>query len=163
MVRRVFFSFHYKRDNWRANQVRNSWVTQDDHEERGFIDAADWEDLKKQGDGAIERWIDDQLVGTSVTAVLIGNETYGRRWVDYEIEESYNNSKGLVGIYVHQLKNRDEHQDLRGQNPLDKWYVERNGVKTYFSEIFETYDWVRDNGYKNMGDWVEEAAEIAGR
>ena len=26
MIRKVFFSFHYKRDNWRAAQVRNIGV-----------------------------------------------------------------------------------------------------------------------------------------
>ncbi len=39
MARRVFFSFHYERDVWRAGQVRNSWVTKD-REEAGFWDAA---------------------------------------------------------------------------------------------------------------------------
>lgn len=29
MARRVFFSFHYERDIWRANQVRNRWITKD--------------------------------------------------------------------------------------------------------------------------------------
>jgi len=37
----------------------------------GFIDAANFEKLKKQGDAAIKRWIDDQLKGTSVTVVLV--------------------------------------------------------------------------------------------
>jgi len=38
MARRVFFSFHYERDNWRAGQARNSWVTKD-RESAGFWDA----------------------------------------------------------------------------------------------------------------------------
>jgi len=70
MVRRVFFSFHYEKDVWRANVVRNSWVSKPDRESAGFIDAADFEKLKKQGEEAIKRWINGQLEGTSVTAVL---------------------------------------------------------------------------------------------
>lgn len=46
MARRAFFSFHYKNDVWRANQVRNSWVTQG-KEAAGFIDSAEFEKIKE--------------------------------------------------------------------------------------------------------------------
>ena len=58
MARRVFFSFHYERDIWRANQVRNSWVTQPDRESAGFFDASLWEEAKRKGDAAIKKMID---------------------------------------------------------------------------------------------------------
>ena len=62
MARRAFFSFHYKNDVWRANQVRNSWVTQG-KEAAGFIDSAEFEKIKEKGDNAVEDWIDEQLKG----------------------------------------------------------------------------------------------------
>lgn len=163
MVRRVFFSFHFDRDNWRANQVRNSWLTQDDRESAGYIDAADWEDLKRQGDDAIKRWINDQMKGTSVTAVLIGKETYNRDWVEYEIKKSWRDGNGIVGIRVHNLEDKDGRTDPREKNPLSNIYIEENGQEKFFNDIFNTYRWKRDNGYDNLGDWVEEAAQIAGR
>ncbi|HEC91575.1 MAG TPA: TIR-like domain-containing protein, partial [Candidatus Atribacteria bacterium] len=83
MARRVFFSFHYERDVWRSNVVRNSWVAKPDREAAGFIDSAEFETLKRQGEEAIKRWINRQLEGTSVTVVLIGSETYKREWVRY--------------------------------------------------------------------------------
>ncbi len=55
MARRVFFSFKYKEDVSRAMVVRNSWVAQG-KEAAGFIDAADFEKLEKQGDNAIKNW-----------------------------------------------------------------------------------------------------------
>lgn len=67
MARRVFFSFHYERDIWRVNQVRHTWVTKGDIEEAGYIDAADFEKVERQGEEAVKRWIDNQLKGTSVT------------------------------------------------------------------------------------------------
>ena len=85
MARRTFFSFKYK-DVSRAMVVRNSWVAQG-KESAGFADAADFEKLKKQGDAAIQRWIDNQLNGTSVTVVLVGQHTCSSRWVKYEIEK----------------------------------------------------------------------------
>lgn len=32
-----------------------------------------------------------------------------------------------------------------------------------FSFRFPIYDWVNDNGYQNLGDWVERAAQQAGK
>ena len=67
MARRVFFSFHYEKDIWRAFIVRNSWVTKGNFESAGFIDAVEFEKIKRQGDESIKRWINEQLEGTSVT------------------------------------------------------------------------------------------------
>ena len=50
MARSVFFSFEYG-DVWRAMVVRNSWVAEG-REAAGFIDAADFEELERQGDAA---------------------------------------------------------------------------------------------------------------
>ena len=163
MARRVFFSFHYKRDNWRAAQVRNSWVTKPDREAAGFWDAVEWEEVRKKGEKAIQNWIDKQLEGTSVTVVLIGYETYGREYVKYEIKQSHIRGNGMLGIYVHKLKNKDSKTDYKGKNPFDNFYIEKNGMKMYLSEIYPTYDWVDDGGYNNFAKWVEKAAQKAGR
>lgn len=143
--------------------MRNSWVAQESREAAGFIDAAEWEEVKQEGDDAIKSWIDEQLNNTSVTTVLIGEETYNRKWVHYEIEESVKKGNGLLGIYIHQIENKNGKQSQRGKNPLSKWQAEVNGVERSLTDIFNTYDWVRDDGYNNLGDWVEEAAEIVGR
>lgn len=83
MARKTFFSFHYERDAWRAANVRNSGVLAKD-DEYGFIDAADWEKIERDGDAAIKRWIQEQLKNTTATVVLIGAETATREWVLYE-------------------------------------------------------------------------------
>ena len=41
----------------------------------GFWDSASWDSVKRQGQEAIEKWIDRQLENTSVTVVLIVTET----------------------------------------------------------------------------------------
>jgi hypothetical protein len=162
MARRTFFSFHYERDVWRAGQVRNSWVTQD-REDAGFGDSAAWEEVKKKGKTAIETWIDDQLRGTSVTVVLIGAETSEREYVGYEIKQSHNRGNGLLGIYIHNMKDASGKTDTFGKNPLENWTVQRDGRTVRLSEIYPTYDWVINDGRKNMGDWIEAAAKKAGR
>jgi len=163
MARRVFFSFHRKRDVWRVNVVRNHWVSKPDREAAGYWDAAAWEELKKKGDEAVKRWIDKQLEGTSVTAVLIGTETSRRKWVKYEIKKSHDTGKGLLGVYIHNIKDQNQDTDTKGDNPFGNFYIEEDGKKVYLSEIYPTYDWVNDKGYDNFSDWVEKAAKKAVR
>ena len=163
MARKVFFSFHYERDILRVGQVRNSGITKLKYDEEGFIDAASWESLKKQGEDAIKRWINAQLDGTSVTVVLIGAETASREWVQYEIKQSYSKGNGMIGIYIHNVKSLLGYTDTKGANPLASLYITENGQKKYLSEIYKTYDWVNDKGYDNFSSWVEEAAQKAGR
>ena len=163
MPRRVFFSFHYERGIWRASQIRNSWVTKKDREAAGFWDAASWEEVKKKGEDAIKRWIDNNLEGTSVTGVLVGAETNDRKYVDYEIEQSRKRGNGLLAIYIHKMKDVNGRTDVKGANPFDFWHATVNGEKKYYSKIYSTYDWVDDNGYDNLGDWVEKAAKNAGK
>lgn len=164
MARQTFFSFHFERDHWRAGQIRNSWVTQD-REDAGFWDKAEWEEVKKKGQAAVEAWIDKQLKGTSVTVVLIGAETSKRDYVNYEIKASYNKSprNGMLGIYVHSMKDADSKTDTKGANPFANVHIATDGKKTLFSELYPTYDWVSDDGRKNIGTWIEAAAKKAGR
>ena len=147
MAGRVFFSFEYKHDVFRANVVRNSWVTQGS-EAAGFIDAANFEELKSKGDDAIRNWIIDQLKGTSVTVVLVGEKTCSSRWVKYEILKSNERGNGLLGIDVSKIK------DLSGNTSESCGKI---------PEGYNFYLWNNDKGYKNMGDWIEKAAEEAGK
>ncbi len=145
-MRKVFFSFKYK-DVSRAMIVRNSWVTQG-KEAAGFIDVADFEELEKQGDTAIKNWIDKQLNGTSITVVLVGAKTCNSRWVKYEIEKSIEIGNGLLGIDVSKIKDLQGNISERcGQIPKD----------------YDFYLWKKDDGYNNMGDWIEKAAKDANR
>jgi len=163
MARRVFFSFHYDRDIRRVVQVRNSWVVRAEKETQPFLDKAEWETIQRTGKKAVEKWIEDQLNGTSVTVVLIGSDTYNREWVRYEIKRSYELKKGIIGIYIHNIKDPQHGTDTKGQNPLGCWQIERDGKNVLFSSMYNTYDWVRDNGYANFSSWIETAAKAAGR
>ncbi len=126
MSRRTFFSFRYKNDNWRAAIVRNSWVTQD-RIAAGFFDSVIWESMKKETDTAIESWIDKQLNGTSVTVVLIGSNTYGRKWINYEMVSSNRRKNGMLGIYINKLEDSQGNTSSKGKNPFDYYKFPRNG------------------------------------
>lgn len=162
MARRVFFSFHYKNDVWRANQVRHSWVTQG-KEAAGFIDSAEFEKIKEKGDKAVEDWIDEQLKETSVTVVLIGSETSTRKYVKYELQESYKKGNGFVGVYIHKLKDKDENTSLKGETTFGELGKDKNGESVYFYKVAKIYDYIDDDGYNKLGDWIEKAAKDVGK
>ena len=146
MARKVFFSFKY-RDVSRAMVVRKSWVTRG-QQAAGFIDAAEFEQVKRRGDAAIKAWIDNQLVGTSVTVVLVGAATCRSRWVTYEIEASKARGNGLLGVDISKIK------DLAGETS------ERCGE---IPAGYPFYLWNTQDGYNNLGTWVEAAATAAGK
>ena len=159
MARRAFYSFHYKPDNWRASQIRNMGVVEGN---RPASDN-DWETIKKGGDTAIKKWIDGQLSGKSVAIVLIGEKTAGRKWIKYEIKKAWEDGKGVLGIYVHNLKDADGNQSTKGGNPFSAYKIGdknmSNIVKAYdppYSTSKNVYDYIK----KNLADWIEEAIEI---
>ncbi len=127
MARRVFFSFHYQRDIWRVNQIRNIGEIVG-ASAAGFQDASLWEEAKKKGDAAIKALIDEGLKNTSVTVVCIGAKTSGRKYVDYEINQSIARGNGLVGIQIHELKNKDGEVDAAGATPAA---LTKAGVSVY--------------------------------
>lgn len=154
-MKNVFFSFHYANDVNRANVVRNSWVTQG-HKVAGYIDKAEFEKIKLKGDKAVYDWIDEQLVGTSVTAVLIGSETSNRKFVKYELQQSYKRGNKVIGIYIHNIKDmRTGLTSAKGDTLFGSLGKDSRGNDVYFSQIAKVYDWVLDDGYHNFGKWID--------
>lgn len=119
MAKRVFFSFHYQDvADFRANVVRQSGVTKE-RGESGFFDSSLWEKSRISGDAAIKRLIDNGLDGTSHTAVLIGSDTFQRRWVRYEILKSIWKGNGITGIHINKVQCKNQRTKYHGPNPLD--------------------------------------------
>ena len=161
MARRVFYSFHYKPDCTRAARIRNMGVVE------GNKPASDndWEAVTGGGEKAIQEWIDGQLEGKSCAVVLIGENTAGRKWIKYEIGKAWNTSKGVVGVYVHRLRDLDGNQSQKGDNPFDDFTMKRDStklssiVKAYnppYTDSKEVYAYINDN----LADWIEEAVSI---
>lgn len=145
MAKRVFFSFHYQDViDFRANVVRNHWMTKPDREEAGYFDASIWESARKQGDIALKRLINGGLENTTNTCVLIGSNTYTRPWVRYELLKSFRKGNHLFSVHVNSIKGKDGLTKVLGQNPLA--YV---GV-TYSNDGKTATLWE-----KNGSDWVK--------
>jgi hypothetical protein len=119
MAKKVFFSFHYQDViDFRANVVRNHWLTKPDRSSAGFFDSSIWEDAKKTSDLALKRLINNGLINTSNTCVLVGAETYNRRWVTYEIMKSIAVGNHVFCVHINSIKGKDGKTKVQGSNPL---------------------------------------------
>jgi len=164
MAKRVFFSFHDDPDNWRVAQVRNMGVVEDD----APVSDNNWETVRKRDDAAIEKWIKGQLNDRSCTVVLVGTNTAGRKWINYEIKETWNSGKGLVGIHIHNLKDVNGNQSLKGGNPFNGFTIGENkismaSVVKLYDPPFTTSTYVYDHIKENIAAWVDEAIAIRNR
>jgi hypothetical protein len=209
MARKIFFSFHYEDvKSFRVNVVRNSNIIKRGNAGNVFSDGSLWEEAKSKTKKNLHSLIENVgLHDTSVTAVLIGSNTFERPFVRYELIKSFELGKGLLGIHINRIRSKDGYICAKGKNPFDyigltieetgqinffefinrRWvpfsalpslnnrksntiyFEERTplqkifgeGKEKYkfykFSELFETFCWVNDDGSSNFSDWIEEA------
>ena len=161
MARRVFYSFHYKPDNWRAAQVRNIGSIEGNEPATDN----DWEEATRGGDAAIKKWIADEMKYRSCAVVLVGRNTANRKWINYEIVKSWGDCMGVVGIHIHGLKNVDGKTSIKGRNPFS--FITHGVSKKPLSSIVkcydpagrnsrERYDWIS----RHLANAVEEAIRI---
>ena len=162
-MRRVFFSFHYQNDNWRVQQVMNSQVVGSSYDRNPFLTAQEWEKVKREGDDSIKRWIKEQMRGASVLCVLIGSKTASRRWVQFEMEHAQSEKMGLLGVFIHQIKDSNGDTSSKGLNPFETVLGFRPNSGEISYPCASYYDWESGDGRKNIGTWIEKAARQAGR
>lgn len=155
--RQVFYSFHYEKDVLRTQQIRNIGMI----EGNSPASANDWEEIKKKGDTSIKNWINTTMQQRSCVIVLIGNETYARPWVKYEIERAWDSNKGLFGIFIHNINCPRNGKCLKGRNPFDN--AVRDGVP--LSTRIACYDPTPEDAYTsirvNISTWIETAITTA--
>ena len=160
--RRTFFSFHYSLDNWRVGQVRNMGMV----EGNAAVSDNDWETVTKGGAAAIQKWIDDQMYGKSCAIALIGSKTAGRKWIEYEITKAWNDRKGVLGIYIHNLKDQHGNQSFQGGNPFERLTIDGTSaarIVRAYNPPYESSTYVYSYIADNIADWVEYAISIRSR
>lgn len=160
MTRKCFYSFHYVPDNWRVSQIRNIGAIE------GNKPASDndWETITNAGDKKIEEWIAAQMKGRTCTIILAGSKTANRKWINHEIEKSWNDGKGVLVIFIHNLKDKNGNQSSKGANPL--YYIFDSAGKR-LSTIANAYDPPKTTSKKvygyieaNIEGWIGEAIKI---
>lgn len=153
-IKPVFFSFHYGNDVMRVQQVRNIGAL----EGNTPVSANEWETVKRDGDASIKRWIDENMKYKQCVIVLVGEDTSSRPWVRYEIEKTWNDSKPIFGVYIHNLRCPRNGTCRKGINPFDTFNFDdgrklSSVVNCYDPSSFDTHNDIA----RNMESWVNLA------
>jgi len=128
-----------------------------------LMSANSWETVKEKGDQAIKDWIEENLKGKSCLIVLVGEKTSGRRWVKHEIKEAWRKGKGVLAIYVHNLKDASGSQCSKGTDPFTSFIVEGEPMTKYakaYDPPYSTSTYVYDHISENIESWIERAIEL---
>jgi len=124
MAKRVYFAFHYQDViDFRANVVRKHNFAEG-VKSAGYYDHSIWEEAKRTSPSALKRLINSELENTTVTAVLIGSDTWARRWVRYEIFESIRRGNLVFGIHINNIRGKDERTKQLGPDPFNNLALE---------------------------------------
>ncbi len=95
MARTVYFGFHYQRDVFRVQQVKNHYVTKGTYTAAGYFDGSLEEKAKKESDTIVKNLIDRGMKGSTVLCVC------QRRSKSTSVGRNENASvSGAVGIVV---------------------------------------------------------------
>jgi len=143
MARSVFFSFHYQRDIFRVQQIKNHHITKGSYTQAGYFDGSLEERAKSSGVGVVKKLINDGMVGSSVLCLLIGQETSLRHWCYYEVFRAISEGMGVFGIRIHQLTIPTPRSsgllslyaptaivaDIAGTNPFQNMYYQADGLR----------------------------------
>ena len=156
--RQIFYSFHFKNDVMRVQQIRNIGALEDNKP----VSTNDWEEVKKKGDDAIKKWINENMSYRSCVVVLIGEETSKRPWVQYEIRKAWEDGKGLLGVYIHNLKDPNSGTCNKGNNPFELFsFKNKNGnlvtIPCKNPSSSDAYNDIKNN----LEDWIEEAIQLS--
>jgi hypothetical protein len=152
--RQVFYSFHFDNDVHRVQLIRNIGVL----EGNAPVSANEWEEVKRNGDSAIKKWIDDNMKNRSCVIVLVGEQTANRKWVKHEILKAWKEKKGLLGIYIHNVNCMRNGKGKKGANPFDHFKFP-DGSK--LSKYVGCFDPSSTDAYNhiaaNIDTWIEQA------
>lgn len=149
MARKVFYSFHFDNDNWRAGQIRNIGTLEGDKPVNGNR----WEEVKEKSEFVIKEWIEENLKDKSCLVVLIGEKTSERKWVKYEIDRAWELGKAVCGVYIHKLSDRLGKQSSKGKNPLPNYIP-------VFESNYQNSTYVYDDIKENIAGLVDKAIKL---
>jgi len=148
MAKRVYFALHYQDVvDYRANVVRKHNFAEG-VKAAGYYDYSIWEDAKKTSPSALKKLIDAELENTSVTVVLIGSDTWVRRWVRYEVFQSLKRGNSVFGIHINSIKGKDQQTKPSGPDPFNNLALEFDAGGT----IAKPTEW-KDGGWHYSTDF----------
>jgi hypothetical protein len=98
---KIFLSYHHQFDQEYAFAIKDLYG-----ESKAMIDKSLYDDYSHLSNETILKKIrNEHLMDSTVTVVIVGQHTWGRKWIDWEINASLRpywprTRNGLVGVYL---------------------------------------------------------------
>ena len=142
---KVFISYHYESDNAIAKEIADIV-----NSEKTNIFTVIEEQKKSNNSKEIKKWVDEEILKTKFTILLISKDTFQREYVSYEIKKSKENRNTFIPILIDNEKNIGLEQKT-------------NQVKELLNVINcePTRFWYRDEGGKNIVRWLNDALHVS--
>lgn len=95
--RKVFLSYHHDGDQYYYNEFSKKFHDEYEAVTDNSLDRrVDSEDI----DYVMRRIREYYITGTSCSIVLVGNESWGRKYIDWEIKATLDKQHGLIGVQL---------------------------------------------------------------
>lgn len=110
------------------------------------------EEEKKSVDSTeIKTWVNEEILKTKFTILLISKETFDREYVSYEIQKSKENKNTFIPILID--------NDV---NEFTKLKIDQIKEKSLYGMKCEPLRyWYRDNGKENIVQWLNDALHVS--
>ena len=97
------------------------------------------------------------MENTTVTCILVGSNTFERRWVSYEIMKSIQRGNLLLSVHINNIGGRDSKTKVKGPNPL--YYLGYSFDKT--GKKLNLHDFINSEWkpYKDLEGWAVNEVE----
>ncbi len=157
--RKIFPSFQWE-DKWFVNQILNLPSILG-AKEMHFISGVPPEEVKSSDD-AIKKWIDESMSGCSCLILFVGETTYQSKWVKYELQKARKENLGRFEIWLTGMKDQNGNPCGEGLDPyaVHGMYAPPGTTDGY---VIKHYQWLAHDGLHNIGNWIEDACERAGK
>jgi len=168
MRHKVFVSYHHANDEWDRDRFEELFSNQHDILVSKSVQIGDINPLLKT-DTIRQKIRDEYLRDSTVTVVLIGEDTWKRKHIDWEIGASirqtqYNSRSGLIGIilpsyprnniseYTHRTIPPRLHDNIEcGFAKIYNWSDSPSEVEQWIHEAFERRNKVNpDNSFSSF-------------
>jgi hypothetical protein len=158
MIKHKVFISHYHADSKAVNEFVEKFANQENIFTPKIVgDEYDTTIKSDDADYIMRKIREDYLTDSTVTIVLIGDETYKRKYVDWEIASTLRNDpnnkrSGLIGIFLPNKNSKNTIIPERLQDNINSGYASLYIYPTYAH--IELEEWIekaynqRDDGSK---------------
>jgi hypothetical protein len=156
----VLFIFDYERDLCRARLVSKVW-TDAGGEAIGCWEQPVWKAAQIQRK-QLHRLIDEAVSRAAASVVLITQHTAEQKYVQYAVQQTHQQGKRLLAVYVHRIPDEQGQSAPIGHTRFGEIGLDAQGQSLFFWQLYPAYRWVIDDGPTNFGQWVARAVKGSG-